>query len=181
MSEESYDAEFTVIRKKSKRVRLLQGFLISAYAAFALLYAFVFLVLFKMPQVIAILPILLWIFVFFTWRYLHVEYRTAISGGRISFSRILTDVKKEKLLVSLKIADARRILPAFLLEGELRDHAKRILDLRGGGEATDAYCILYDDSKGVTHAILFRATRKMLRLFLRYHPKGTVESDNLIY
>ncbi len=181
MPNEGYDAEFTVIRKGSRRLRVLRSLLFLCYILFSLLYWGVFLFLVKLPQVIALWPIFVWILVFYTWRYLHVEYRTDIVSGRITFTRILINVKKEKTLASLRIADARRIFPAFLLDGKQRRPADTLLDLRGGGEAPDAYCILYDGEDGRSHAVIFRATRKMLRLFLLYNPRGTVESDNLIY
>ncbi len=181
MSDGQYDADFTVIRKVEGRVLLMRNALLSLYVLVAVLYILAFTVLVPIIQLIAILPLLLLILIFFTWRYVHVEYESSIRGDRIDFSRVLMKNNKKKLLLSLTISQVRRIVPLLPIEETLKTLASHTMDLRGGGDPPDAYCMLYDDERGRTCAVLFRATRRMLRLFLLHNPEGTVESDNLIY
>ena len=181
MIDEAYDAEFTVVQKVEGKIRVLRNFLIGLYILVATAYVLVCTVVVRIPQVIAVLPILLWILIYFTWRYVHVEYKTIIYKGHIRFSRVLTQNNAEKVLLDIPIASAKRIIPALPGGKRRKRTARRIYDLRGQRSVPDAYCLIFEDEKKKKTAVLFRATRKMLRFFLQYNPGATVESDNLIY
>ena len=74
-------AEFAVVRKPDAKIRTQRFLFVLMYLAFALAYCFVFLVIYKMGPVIAILPLLLLIMWFFTWKLTKVEYMYIASSS----------------------------------------------------------------------------------------------------
>ena len=74
-------AEFAVSRKPDGKIRMQRFLFVMIYLAFALAYCFVFLVVFKMGPVIAILPLLLLIMWFFTWKLTKVEFMYIVTQG----------------------------------------------------------------------------------------------------
>ena len=66
-------SEYTVKRLHDKTLKRKKLLLVLLYIAFAAAFCTVFLVLAKMPPVIAALPLFLWILCFFTWKYTNIE------------------------------------------------------------------------------------------------------------
>ena len=74
-------AEFAVSRKPDGKIKTQRFLFVLLYIVFAVAYCFVFLVLFKMGPVIAILPLLLLILWFFTWKLTKIEYMYVVTQG----------------------------------------------------------------------------------------------------
>jgi hypothetical protein len=58
----------------------------------------------------ALIPITLWIIVFFTWRYTDVDYEYSITSGELTFSKIFGNRSRRRAL-TLLLRDAVRIAP----------------------------------------------------------------------
>ena len=74
-------AEFAVARKPDVKIKTQRLLFVLLYAAFAAAYCFVFLVLTKLPMVIAIMPLFVLIMWFFTWKLTKIEYMYIVTQG----------------------------------------------------------------------------------------------------
>ncbi|MBQ9736738.1 MAG: hypothetical protein IJV96_08145 [Clostridia bacterium] len=133
--------------------------LVFAYVLFALVYASVFIAI-RFPHPVAILPLFIWMLVFFTWRTVSYECCVRTEGGKISFLRLYG--KKERLLFSFPIASIVSIRAA---SGESAAHDLRADPTAGGG----VLAVIRTD-KG-EERFLFDASDAVLRV-IRYYNKA---------
>ena len=77
---------------KYKKKRLM---FIALYVLFAALYLYLFLVPVKMPALIAILPLFIYILFLATWRYCNFEWLIRINIGKISIYHVYNKREKE--------------------------------------------------------------------------------------
>ena len=144
---------------KRGKMRGRRTALVLAYALFAIVYAAFFIAI-SLPQPIAILPLFVWMLVFFTWRTVSYECCVRTEGGRISFLRLYG--KKEKLLYSFPIASIVQIDEA---KGEQIAH-----DLRADPPAGGGYVAVIRTDGG-EESFAFDASDGVLRV-LRYYNKA---------
>lgn len=160
---------------ENKRRRI---FLISGYILFAILYCACFTALIMLPQLIAILPLLLWILIHFTWGIVSYECAVRISSGTMSFLRLRG--KKEQLLFSFKIKDAEVIAPfgGDYLEAHRKAKASVILHHTSDKQSSKLYyaMLLHE---GEAKSIVFEANDKIIRA-LYYYNKSTVRDAGYI-
>ena len=157
MSEETslYFAECAHPVSKRGRMRTKRTLLILAYVLFAIIYASFFVAV-SIPQPIALLPLFVWMLVFFTWHAVSYECCVRTESGKISFLRLYG--KREKLLFSYPIASMDRICAA---NGEGADHDLRADPVGGGGMLavfrtdTGTESVLFDVSDGVLRVIRY--------------------------
>ncbi len=169
--------EYSVECKKDGKLKLRKLWLILAYVGFVALYLLLFVVLTKIVPLVAILPLLLWILIFFTWRYTQVEYEYAIIQGAFNFSVIYGNRTRRDLL-EVKIKDMTTIAP---YEGEMiaRTEApdiKHTYNFTSSKDSPDAYAALWTTEEGEKCALLFEATNKTLKICKFYNnPVTTVK------
>lgn len=173
-----YFAEFArpVAKKgKNKRLRLL---LLLAYFLFALLYVTAFTVLIMLPQVIALLPLFLWIAVYFTWGLVSYECAVRVSSGKLSFLKLRG--KKETPLLTLTAKEASVIAPYAeeYLSSLKESGAEILLDHRSDPDNRFAYYALFE-KEGKTYAAIFDAEEKVIHS-LYYYNKNTVKDKKFI-
>ena len=169
-------AEYTVSRKGEGKNRVARVLLVCAYVLFALAYSFTFIAI-KIPQVIAILPLLLWIFVFFTWRYVSYDICYRVEQGNFYVDKIIA--KKRKSIFSLRVRDASEIAP-LNREKALEHSLFDVTDLRGTSKNTDAYYIKYTRSDGKECCVYVEMTTELVKVLHRLNEK-TVISKELRY
>ena len=104
-------SEYTVKRLHDKTLKRKKLLLVLLYIAFAAAFCTVFLVLAKMPPVIAALPLFLWILCFFTWKYTNIEYTYVTCKGELYIYRV-NGYGKAKEVFRRRISDADIIAPA---------------------------------------------------------------------
>ena len=81
-------AEFAhpvAVKGKVRRNRIL---LLTVLALASLAYVLLTTVAIKLPQLIALLPLFIWIVLMFTWRYVSYECATRVEDGTLSFARL---------------------------------------------------------------------------------------------
>lgn len=152
-----------VPRGKIRRGRVL---LILLYLTVSAAYALFFISV-SIPHVIAILPLLLWILVHYTWGLVSFEYFVRVESGVVSFGKLLG--KKEKVLFTCRAKDltcvkkmSREVLAAYA--------PSKTLDFRSDPLAhTSHFAIL--SAHHETVAILFEATDAVLTA-MRYYNKS---------
>ena len=174
MSEENLNyAEFGVSKKAEGKNKLQRILLVIAYVLFAILYATIFISV-SIPQVIAILPIFVWMFIFFTWKHVKFDYEYKIEQGEMIFLKAYTP-KKKKELFRFKVRDAKKIVP-------IKDFSKkdmltgRIYDFRGSSKSPASYmAVVAVDGKDA--CVYFEATIQTVKLLHRLNDKTIVSGE----
>lgn len=152
-----------VSRGRIKRVRIL---LILLYFATAAAYALFFISI-SIPHLIAILPLLLWILVHYTWGSVSFEYFVRVESGTVSFGKLRG--KKQRVLFSCRAKDFRFVKKKSAASPDDLT-AARTLDFRYDPTTQDCYFAV-TSVKHEPVAILFHATDAVLTA-MRYYNKS---------
>ena len=165
---ESY--EIVIKPKRDAKNRLLRAFLILFYIAFVVTCLVLGFVTAFVP-LLALVPLVLWIIIFFTWRYVNVEYEYVEESGMLTFTKIYNNRTRKTALV-FDIRSARYMAPAT--DGDMQ---KRIVDYDPSREycfATskndiNAYTALFEDGDGRKCAVTFVADDRIKRHLKMYN------------
>ena len=165
---ESY--EIVIKPKKDTKNKLLRAFLILFYVAFvvgSLIFGFVTAFI----PLLALVPLVLWIIIFFTWRYVNLEYEYVVESGVITFTKIYNN-RTRKTALSFDIRSAEYIGPS-----SDTDMQKKVADYDPRHEycfassktAPDAYTALFQNEEGHKCAISFAADERIQRFLKMYN------------
>ncbi|NLW74526.1 MAG: hypothetical protein GX057_06515 [Clostridiales bacterium] len=168
--------EFTVSQKYEgkyfwRRVALIAAYVFYVIAAF-LIGAFARIVV----PLLAFVPLSVWVLVFFTWRYVSVEYEYSIISGILTFTKIYGNRSRKKI-TEIRLKDASAIAP---LDDRLQKSrleawgAEHVFSALSSSSAKDAYFITYVNDKNERCAFLFEATEKALKLCKYYNPSTII-------
>ncbi len=159
-------AEFAVFRKPDGKIKTQKFLFLLLYFAFAVAYCFVSLVLFKMGPVIAILPLLLLIMWFFTWKLTKVEYLYIVTQGYFHVY-VYNGYNNAKEVLKEKISENEGVYPAGDSDYETYASAcEEELDYSVGKNTEDRYFAIFDIN-GKKTAVYFTASSKVLTV-MRY-------------
>ena len=174
--------EFVVSQKIEGKWRLARFGLLLMYVLFVVV-CFAVGITFKVLPPLALVPIFTWMLVFFTWRYVSVDYEYSITSGELTFSKIFGNRSRHKEL-TLTLRDAVRIAPL-----ENAAEAERATAYRPEIEfsaisslsAPDIYFILFEHKyrehgkeKTKRAIFYFEATDKALQICRFYNPGSTL-------
>ena len=112
--------EYSTEQKTEGRWLFLRIFFVIFYIAFAVTY-FAVIYITRIFPVGALIPLALWILVFFTWRYTKPDYKYEISSGFMRFFVVYRKKQKEKLKIKISTADA--IIPKSLFDEKEKEFA----------------------------------------------------------
>ena len=130
---------------------------------------------------LALIPVTLWMLIFFTWRYTAVEYEYSVTSGVLTFSKIFGGRSRKKVF-EVPLREAVRIAPlGDAAEFQRGTAYKPEISFSGIStlSAPDVYFMLFEhtdkkDKKSKRRAIYyFEATQKMLHLCRYYNPSAT--------
>ena len=172
--------EHVVKQKIEGKWRLARIGLVLFYVLFALTLLLL-LIAWNVPQLIALLPLLLWILVFFTWRFACVEYEYSITSGTLTFCKIYGNRTRRKIL-EIRLRDATQIVPldgGKFSEQATRWHPEREFVAVSSWRAPEIYLILFelDDKKAKEKRrgiFYFEPTARALQICKFYNPSATV-------
>ena len=158
---------------KNRRMRLL---LISLYILFAIGYA-AFFVAITVPQVIALLPLFVWMLVFFTWGTVNYECCVRVASGKVSLLKVRG--KKEKELFSFGAKELLYALPMNEAGKEQisKESFTTKIDFRAD-IAKEGYAAVLSNDSGLT-LILFECTVAVATAMRYYNKKVIVDKDFL--
>ena len=148
---------------KKRRILMLIGYILFLPVIFALMLTLPFGKL--MIPLMCLGPIALWIIVFFTWRYVSIEYEYSVVSGRVTFAVVYGGrTRKEKLTFALK--DCSVIAP---LDGENKSRLDSfspdtVYNALPKEDDEDGYFAAFTDENGKRIAFKFEATNKMISL-----------------
>lgn len=162
--------EVTVAEAKSKKLALKKLLLLCAYVVYAvgllLLGSTTKLIL----PLLALIPITLWIIVFFTWRYTQVQYEYSLFAGEMTVSRILGD-RFRKVLVKVRITELASVLPCGedAADAIARFAAEDTVFAASAENAEGLYVALWKDSEsGKKRQLFFEPDERAVKI-LRYY------------
>lgn len=170
MSEENsfLYAEYARPVTKKGKYRKYRLLLVLAYVVFAAAYAG-FFVSVSIPQTIAVLPVFIWIFVFFTWGLVSFEYRVKVDTGVLSFGKLRD--KKETVLLAVKVKELITVEP-YTPDAVKAHFPTKTVDVRSDPYVEGGYFAVFKEGKD-TIAVLFEASDHLLAA-LRYYNKEAV-------
>jgi hypothetical protein len=148
--------------------------MLSAY----ILYVVVFFLAIYITRIFplgALIPVTLWIIIYFTWRYVKPDYKYTIAQGDMTFTISYGKKKKPtKPKTSFKVSSAVAIAPKAELADAIREfHPKHIYSAVPSVKSTDVYAALYENGAGERFVFYFVATAAALKL-LRFLNSKTV-------
>ena len=161
-----------IVKQKSEGVwKLRRTLMICGYVAFNLVYLFFFL--FSFPWAVTFLPLLDWVLIYFTWRYVSPEYEYSTLSGEITFTTIFGGKSRRKLF-TVNIRDFQKIAPYDEAAEAYVSAQKCVRDFRCMSSlyAPDLYygIFMLGEEKCVVY---FEATERALKI-LKYYNIGTV-------
>jgi hypothetical protein len=160
--------EYSASQKSEGLWLLYKILLIVGYVLFVTLY-FVIIYVTKLFPVGALIPVFLWMLIYFTWKYANPDYTYEIRGG--VFNYYVKYGKKKSLKASFKISEAKYI-------GPIKDYKEKlpgtVYSALPSEKAADIYILVYNTPTPC--AIKFIATKDALRL-IRRHNNNTVITE----
>ena len=170
--------EFAVRAPRDAKNSMLRFLLILLYAVFIVAWL-VFGFLTGLIPLLALIPVTTWILVFFTWRYVNVEYEYGVESGVITFSKIFGGRSRRRVL-QFDLRDAERILP-------LNEHGtQRLLDdfapskeysFINTPDNPDSLVALCVDEDGNRLAISFTADSRLHKLIKIYNSSAIADRN----
>lgn len=164
--------EYGADRKREGKLKLLSVALIFLYVAFVggtfgLLYSI------GLIPVFAAVPVILWIIVLLTWRYVQVDNIYRLSEGGFTLVRKYGN-RGGKVICEFRIKEASLIAPEYECIDALKSIPKsRVYDALPSRSAADSYVALFTDKDGELSAIKFQATEQAVKV-LKYYNEKTV-------
>ena len=169
--------EYVVSQKIEGKWRLKKIGMIFLYVCFVIAW-FVFGFVSHLFPLLALMPVTLWMLVFFTWRYVNVEYEYSMTSGEVIFSNIYGNRSRKKI-VEFRLKDCSLIAPVATHEHKARDYEPQNVYYAVSSvnsTAKNAYFALFEKD-GVKCVVYFEATEKALKICRFYNSSATVMSN----
>ena len=166
--------EYGAEQKAEGKFLVAKLLLLFLYVAYTVAY-FVIIFVTRIFPLGALIPVTLWMLIFFTWRYISPDYKYEIEGGTFTFYKNYGKTDKSKKKKSeFKISGAEAIAPIDSIKSEIKAFApKRVFNAIPYKASPDQYAAIYTDTEGVKCVLYFVATAQSLKL-LHLHNSRTV-------
>jgi len=164
----SYD--FSVSQKSEGKWLVYRILMITLYVLFAVGY-FIAIYVTRMIPLGAFIPLLVWILIFFTWRYVTPDYKYTLVSGVFTLYTVYS--KKEKKRLSFRICDAEKIAPVSKISDILSTIPKKHISVATPTkEDENAYGAIFTEG-GIRRAVIFVPTDDAVRILRFYNSKAT--------
>ena len=173
--------EFVVAQKAEGRFLRRRLLFILMYVVYVAAFLTVGIITRIGIPLVALVPVTTWILIFFTWRYVQVEYEYSITSGILVFTEIYGGRSRKKMM-EVHIKDATAILPLDDPRTEVqvdRFEPQVVYSALPSKKAEDTYVLLFVDEKnkvkgkGTNVAFTFVATTQALKVLKYYNPLAT--------
>lgn len=170
---ENHEFDYTVTKKMEGKYLVCRMLMVLGYIFFGSVYFFG-LAMAHLYPLMAFVILLEWILIFFTWRYVSIEYKYETVSGGIRFYKVYGG-KKKKLLLDKRIREFSCIKP-YTNEAKAELEKIRFVEkhvcTRSQKDNTDCFYAVYNvgNDKGI---IIFEATQASLKI-LRFYNADTV-------
>ena len=154
-----------------KKALLLTGYILYCIGLLILVFTVgkLFLPLF------ALVPLTVWVIIFFTWRFTNPEYEYSITSGILTFAVIYGGkTRSKKFEKTVKEMDV--IAPLSKMHAHKIEDYKptRVYEGASSHDSPDAYFALFENEDGERCVYYFEATAKALKVFRHYNVKTVV-------
>lgn len=166
--------EYSAQQKADGKFFVRKMLILSLYFIFTVAYLsfIIYTIIFTLG---ALIPVALWILIFFTWRYVKPDYKYEIATGMLTFSVKHGNKKKGKVVTEFKVSAAEEILPVAENEEEITAfESKKIYSALPSQSASDVYAALYTDKDVNKCVFYFVATEQALKLLHFYNSRTIV-------
>ena len=153
-----------------KRIVLIVGYV--AYVILALLFGFTTKI--AVP-LLALVPVTLWMIIFFTWRYTDVDYEYSMTSGYLTFS-VIYGSRSRKQFFETQIKAISLIAP---YDDDYYETARRYAPeieyfALSSKNVPNAYFALFENENGKKSIFVFEANERSLAIFKFYNSTSTV-------
>jgi hypothetical protein len=156
-------AEFSYTRRSEGAYKTKRILLISAYIAFVGAF-FAVVMITKLIPIFALCPILLWMLIFFTWKYVSYDFYFEFREGNLQLGRIMGSKNGRKKIPTVRVHIKEADFIAPYDEGRERlSGVKKIYDC-SASESSDKRILILFEEKGERCAVIFEGTAKIARL-----------------
>jgi hypothetical protein len=166
--------EYTVAEKKTPRLLFKRLTLIAFYVLWAATFLLAGVLIKLIVPFLALIPLSLWVLVFFTWRHTQVEYEYSFFSGSLTVSRVLGG-RSRRVLCEVPIRNLADVLPYeddFVRKIE-NFSAERTVFAASDESAPGLYVLLWNDERHGRTALFLEPTEKALKI-LRYYNMSAV-------
>lgn len=166
--------EYTVAESKSVSLMLKKSALLLLYILVGVGCLLVATAVRYFVYLVAFVPIVIWILVFFTWRWTQVEYEYSFFAGKLTVSRILGG-RSRKRLCEVLIRELAAVLP---YEEEYRAKAEQFgaeksIYAVSSLEAENLYLLLFAPEGEKRQLLCMELNEKALKI-LKYYNMAAV-------
>lgn len=160
-------AEYVVTQAKEGKNRRLRSLLMTMYLVVGIGVVAILLAV-KLVPLVALVPLMVWIMVHFTWRKVNVEYKYVIAHSRVTFSECFSS-GSDKVTIDVPVADFDYIGRLEDSEQKVRDFAPaKTFDYRGSVSKPNVAVGLLTQN-GVKTQVLFIYDKRTASLFKLYN------------
>lgn len=168
---ESY--EYVITPKKDLKNKLMRLGLILLYVGFVIAWLIFGFVSAFIP-LLALIPVTTWMLIFFTWRYVNVEYEYNVSSGIITFTKVFGN-RSRKVATVFDIRSATLIAPMtdHFTKKSVEDYdPKHEYYFISSPSDPDAYTALFVNENKERCAIYFIAHPNLKKSCRFYNPQA---------
>lgn len=166
--------EYTVAEKKTPKLVFKRVTLVVLYIFWVTVLLLAGFAVKIITPLLALIPLSLWVLVFFTWRLTQVEYEYSFFAGTLTVSRVLGG-RTRKELCKVPIRALCDVIP---YENEYVQKienfsAERTVFAASDENAPDLFAALWSDESNTRHALFFEPNEKAIKI-LRYYNMSAV-------
>ena len=167
--------EYTVSPSGHGRAVMKKVLFIFGYILFAAILVSVILIWLKAAiPLISVVPVILWLLIWLTWRYACLEYEYSFTSGIMTVSHIYGN-KTRKTIQEITIKDMAVIKPLAEARDDIRSFGpETVLDKTSSQDAKNVYVALYKDKHEKKTELLFDASEQTLKILKFYNPVTVV-------
>ena len=167
--------EYTVSEKKNATLTFKRLSLIALYvlwvAGLLLLGAQIKLIL----PLLALIPVTLWMLVFFTWRFTQVEYEYSLFAGEMTVCRVLGGRSRKKL-AQVKIREIGDVYPCYDGSNAERVDAygsEQVIFAASSSDSPTLCAVMWKDEDDKKKLLFFDCNEKAAKILRYYNASAT--------
>ena len=164
-------AEFTYDKKNEGKIKKQRRLMLALYVVFAIAFATVCFVT-KLVPLVAVEPILIWMLVFFTWKYVSYDCYFVFDAGMLEIGtvKVTKNGRRQNPKHRIHIKEALLAAPLLGNEDKLSDADK--VDDFGESEISENRIVIIYDNAGVKTAVIFEGTAKIAKNLSSFCPNA---------
>ncbi len=163
-------AEYSYSVKSEGKIRLFRIAAILGYVAFVALF-FTLCILTKLIPLFAVAPILTWMLVYFTWRYVSYDCYFVFESGRLELGRARNTKSGIKKFPKLKILVKDALYVGAYDKSERQTEGTELFDF-SESQSSDKRIVIVFENNGEKCSAVFEGTKKIAKLLDLFCPRS---------